>query len=93
MSRLLTAMQLRYVEGGTNYDGSHPRRLTSHPAFDSAPTWSPDGKRILFESQRDGRHQLYTVGLSGRPAKRLLVSDAEDTRPAQQPRRDAYPQS
>ena len=32
-------------------------RLTTDPAFDSGPVWSPDGKRVAFSSQRDGSSQ------------------------------------
>jgi Tol biopolymer transport system component len=35
------------------------------------PTWSPDGKRILFASDRDGLTQLFTVNLQGRQLTRL----------------------
>ena len=34
-----------YVMGS---DGSDPTQLTSDPAFEAAPTWSPDGTRIAF---------------------------------------------
>ncbi len=33
-----------------NADGSGLTRLTNSPAFDSYPTWSPDGARIAFSS-------------------------------------------
>lgn len=33
------------------------------------PTWSPDGKRILFASNVRGSNQLYTVKLDGRDLK------------------------
>jgi Tol biopolymer transport system component len=34
-------------------DGSGERNLTNHPARDAIPTWSPDGQRIAFVSDRD----------------------------------------
>jgi tol-pal system beta propeller repeat protein TolB len=34
-------------------------------------TWSPDGKRILFASGRDGLTQLFTVNLTGRQLSRI----------------------
>src|SRR5215468_63745 len=38
---------------------SPPRRLTTSTKSDRHPRWSPDGKRILFESSRSGETQLW----------------------------------
>lgn len=46
-------------------DGSQLRQLTSDPEPDRWPIWSPDGKRIGFESIRNGRQQLWTVNADG----------------------------
>jgi len=35
--------------------GGKPRQLTFHSAEDTVVGWSPDGKRIVFASSRDGR--------------------------------------
>jgi serine/threonine-protein kinase len=38
------------------------RRLTSDPADDGGPVWTPDGQWIVFASERDGKHaNLYRV--------------------------------
>ena len=43
-----------------------PRRLTTHPANDVAPAWSPDGRRVAFwRHLGSGRSQLLTVPAAG----------------------------
>jgi Tol biopolymer transport system component len=44
------------------------------PGRNSAPTWSPDGKRIAFVSGRDGTQELWTVSPDGSGAKQLTRS-------------------
>ena len=52
-----------------NSDGSNVIRLTDHPASDIEPCWSPDGRSIVFSSNRDGDFEVYVldveVALSG----------------------------
>ena len=40
------------LEVCVNADGSGQRNLTRHPANDFKPSWSPDGRRIAFASDR-----------------------------------------
>ncbi len=40
-------------------------RLTSHPADDFAPVWSPNGDRLVFSSIRQGRVDLYETSTAG----------------------------
>jgi dipeptidyl aminopeptidase/acylaminoacyl peptidase len=56
-----------------NADGSGKRRLTQNVSFDGGPTWSPDGRRIMF-----ARGSLYTNG-SGLPYSDLWVMNANGT--------------
>jgi TolB protein len=37
------------------------RRLTINRDFDGFPAWSPDGKVVVFSSDRSGEFELYTV--------------------------------
>src|SRR5205823_159799 len=41
--------------------GGAPRQLTNTTKKDRHPRWSPDGKRILFESNRSGENQLWVI--------------------------------
>ena len=53
------------------------QRLTSHPALDTDPVWSPDGKRIAFSSSRGGHYDLYQIAVTGDSAEELLYSSGE----------------
>jgi dipeptidyl aminopeptidase/acylaminoacyl peptidase len=46
-------------------DGSELRQLTDDPAHDRAPLWSPDGRQILFYSDRGGKYEAWTIRPDG----------------------------
>lgn len=46
-----------------NRDGSNPREVSADRAID--PTWSPDGKQILFASVFNGLSQLSIINIDG----------------------------
>jgi TolB protein len=48
LQRAFLAFEIYLVDG----DGTNPRRLTRNAWFDGFPTLSPDGSRIVFESNR-----------------------------------------
>ena len=41
--------------------GGKAKRLTDHPAYDHGPAWSPDGKKIVFLSDRGGHEDVYLL--------------------------------
>ena len=51
-------------------------RLTSDPAHDFMPVWSPDGDKIAFISARKGRQDLYQIAPSGRDTETVLWEDS-----------------
>jgi TolB protein len=46
-------------------DGSGATNLTSDSAKDNYPTCSPDGRRIVFQSNRDGNDEIYVMNADG----------------------------
>jgi tricorn protease len=67
--------QLAYSQStGGNWDvyvapasGGESRRLTFHPAGDFVVNWTPDGKSVLFNSDRLPDSRLYTTPATGAP--------------------------
>jgi dipeptidyl aminopeptidase/acylaminoacyl peptidase len=54
-------------------DGAAPRQLTGGPKHDRHPRFSPDGRKMLFESDRSGESQLWVIDLSGGEARQLTT--------------------
>ena len=52
-------------------DGSQPRRLTSNPAEESHPMFSPDGNTIAFAAAYEGNTDVYVVPAAGGQPRRL----------------------
>ena len=45
-------------------EGGEPRRLTTHPASDFSPRWSPDGAHLYFLSTRSGSPQVWRLAMA-----------------------------
>ena len=61
-----------------NVDGSNQTRLTNSPAADEGPAWSPDGARLVFNSNRDGDHELYSMNRDGSGLVQLTNNNVDD---------------
>ena len=51
--------------------GGLSTRLTTHPAWDFAPRFTPDGKSICFGSTREGGYQIFIMPATGGPAHQI----------------------
>jgi dipeptidyl aminopeptidase/acylaminoacyl peptidase len=62
-----------------NADGSDHRPLTTGNRSDSSPRWSPDGTRIAYLSDADGKQQIYVRWMdSGQTARITNLEDPPD---------------
>ena len=59
---------IAFVSGGDIWEvparGGDARLLVSHPATESRPLFSPDGKRLAFTSTRTGNGDVYVLALA-----------------------------
>ena len=61
-----------------NADGSEQTRLTDNDGDDESPSWSPDGEKIAFASDRDGPVEIYVMDADGSDVTRLTNSANND---------------
>jgi len=64
-----------------NRDGSDLRRLTSYGTYTAEGVLSPDGKRIVFTSLKDGDLDIYTMNVDGTDVRRLTTTPGYDGGP------------
>ncbi len=66
-------------------NGSAVTQLTSDPANDVMPTFSPDGQRVAFASDRSGNWDIYMMAVNGGPAVQLTDDASQDMHPSFSP--------
>jgi TolB protein len=62
-------------------DGSDLQRLTSYGVYTAEAVVSPDGKRIVFTSLKDGDLDIYTMNVDGSDVRRLTTAPGYDGGP------------
>jgi tricorn protease len=58
--------------------GGTAQALTTGPAHDTAPVWSPDGKSIAFASNQYGHFNVFLLSLEGGRARRLTSYSTDE---------------
>ena len=59
-------------------DGGRAIQLTTHPKQDTRPIWSPDGKNIVFASDREGSFDIYLMSSEGGYPTRLTTHSSNE---------------
>ena len=69
-----------------NVDGSNPRRLTAGPGSNEGASWAPNGRHLVFQSNRLGSWQLFAMLADGSEQEPVTRSPGEFTSPSWSPR-------
>jgi Tol biopolymer transport system component len=74
--------EIAFVSGGDVWtvpsSGGEARLLVSHPATESRPLYSPDGRKMAFISNRAGNPDIYILTFDSGDLKRLTFDDGND---------------
>src|SRR5215469_15576609 len=74
--------EIAFVAGGDIWTvpatGGEARILIAHPATESRPLYSPDGKYLAFTSTRTGNGDVYVLTLATGDLKRLTFDDMSE---------------
>jgi len=83
---LFTQRQGTHDIWAVNLDGSSPRRLTSGPGDNQGPTWAPNGRHVMFQSNRSGTWQIFSMLLDGSAQTPMTKGTIDATSPSWSPR-------
>ena len=56
-------------------DGLNWRNLTSDKYLERIPSWSHDGRKIVFHSDRSGKYQVWTINSDGSDLRQITFSE------------------
>lgn len=71
----------RYDIYTANRDGTNLTRLTNYDVYTAEGVLSPDGRKIVFTSLKDGDLEIYTMNADGSDVKRLTFTPGYDGGP------------
>ena len=62
-------------------DGTEQTRLAEVKGKDKRTSWSPDCKKIVFQSTRSGHWEIYTMNTDGSEQKQITSGDCDSQMP------------
>ena len=82
MEPALSSDNISFVYAGDIYladrDGNNTKRLTTNPANETAPHFSPDGKWIAYTANYENNNDVYVISIYGGQPKRLTWHSGTD---------------
>jgi TolB protein len=81
-----TARQATHDLWAINADGSNPRRLTSGAGDNQGASWAPNGRHLVFQSNRLGRWQIFSMLADGSEQAPITRGPGDQTSPSWSPR-------
>ena len=69
-------------------DGSELTYLTHDPTFDGWPSWSRDGKQVVFARERGDEASIYVMNADGSAVRAIVDVPGRNTNPRWSPASD-----
>ncbi len=66
-------------------DGQKHLQLTTGLGVDDSPSWSPDGRHLVFSSTVDGKSQIYMINVDGKDLERITFTGTHNSAPSWSP--------
>ncbi len=82
---LILLLSNSFLVSNTPVVSTEEKNLTTHEADDRYASYSPDGKTIIFESNRSGNWDVFVMDANGKNQRQLTKDTADDRRPSWHP--------
>lgn len=66
-------------------DGQKRVQLTTGLGVDDSPSWSPDGRHLVFSSTVEGKSQIYMIDADGKDLERITFTGTHNSAPSWSP--------
>lgn len=66
-------------------DGQKRLQITTGLGVDDSPSWSPDGRHLVFSSTVEGKSQIYMINADGKDLERITFTGTHNSAPSWSP--------